>query len=230
MDKVGKSTLDIMGNAKWYNRYLLESFSPYLKGDILEVGFGTGNFSSLLSKYGHLTAIEVNRDYINGIKKEKNISFGYGDIEIGKYFFNKANKFQTIICLNVLEHIKNDIDTLKNINELLKSDGNLILLVPAHQMLFSKFDKLIGHFRRYSKSDLSEKFGKAGLTIESLKHFNWLGAVGWLIFMKLLGKRSLPGKSVSFFDKIARYAISFENIIEPPFGLSLVVVARRADK
>lgn len=230
MDKIGKSTLDIMGNAKWYNGYLLKSVSNYLKGNILEVGFGTGNYSMLLSKYGHLTAIEMNRDYINGIKKENNISFGYGDIEKGKYFFGEDNKFKTIICLNVLEHIKDDISALKNICKLLKSDGNLILLVPAHKTLFSGFDKSIGHFRRYAKSDLSEKFGKAGLTIKSLKHFNWLGAVGWFIFMKLMGKRSLPGKGVSFFDKIARYAISFEKNIEPPFGLSLVVVARRADK
>ncbi len=224
---VGKDTLEVMGEARWYNRYLIGIFSSHLKGNILEIGFGTGNFTRLLSEYGKVTAIEINDDYLKKTEGlDNSTSVGYGDVEKGKYFFNKS-KFRTIVCINVLEHIDNDDKALRNISKLLYDGGKLILLVPAHQFLFSKFDKLIGHYRRYSKAGLLLKIKQAGWSIVSVKYFNWLSALGWLMFIKITGWRSLPKKEVGIFNKIAKFFLWTERYIEPPFGLSIILIAQK---
>ncbi len=227
MDSIGKDTLEVMGRAKWYNKYLIGNIVPHLKDNILEIGFGTGNFTRSLSEYGEVTAIDINKEYLkNFIRENKKLDVGYGDIEKGKYFF-KNTKFKTIICLNVLEHIKNEEIALKNMRNLLTDDGKLILLVPAHQVLFSKFDKLIGHYRRYTKNILSSMVKKSGWTIESIKYFNWISALGWYILIKIMKRMSMPKNEVGIFEKIAKYFLWTEKYIEPPFGLSILLIAHK---
>lgn len=226
MENISKSALEIMGEAKWYNKYLIDEISPFLTGNILEIGYGTGNFSRLLTDYGKVTAIEINKDYLKNELAEGGITSGYGDIEKGKYFF-KNSRFKTIICMNVLEHIKDDKKAIKNLCNLLAKDGRLILLVPAHQFLFSGFDKIIGHYRRYSKNNLSLKIKKSGLSVLSLKYFNWASALGWFIFIKILKRSSMPRNEVRIFNNIAKYILWTEKIVDPPFGLSIILVAQK---
>ena len=88
MYKAGKETLEVMKLAKWYNSWVLSFFDKYLKGDILEVGAGIGNFSSLLERYGKVTTIDIRKDYLSKLKrKNKKRKVGFGDIEAGRYFF-----------------------------------------------------------------------------------------------------------------------------------------------
>ena len=95
MDKVGEYTLAVMKKAKWYNTWILSFFGKYLEGEILEVGSGTGNFSSLLKSYGKLSAVDIKRNYFRKYN-DPQISVGYGDIEKGQYFF-KNKKFDAIV-------------------------------------------------------------------------------------------------------------------------------------
>ena len=225
MDKVGEYTLEVMKKAKWYNLWHMTFFDKHLKGDILEVGTGIGNFTMLLAKYGSVTGIEKNRRYI-GIFKDDAIKYGYGDIEKGKYFFKKR-KFDTIVCLNVLEHIKDDKRALGNMYSLLNKNGKLILLVPAHDLLCSKYDKLLGHFRRYNIPKTESKIRNAGFSIVNSRYINWWGALGWLFYLKLLNKEEFPEKEVGIFDILGKIFLWPEKFIKPPFGLSVLAVARR---
>src|SRR3989338_8239685 len=84
----GASTLESMSQAVWYNQWTLSKFKKYLRGEILDVGCGIGNFTNTLSKYGPVTGIDVNEDYIKNLQKDKKIEIGLGDIEKGKYFFS----------------------------------------------------------------------------------------------------------------------------------------------
>src|SRR3989344_8250727 len=108
MDEVGKNTLEEMRNAAWYNKWIYDYFSKCLKGEILEIGCGIGNFVPFLVKSGKLTSTDVNEDYIKKLKQEfPKVEFGLGDIEHNRFDF-KNKKFDTIISLNVFEHIKDD--------------------------------------------------------------------------------------------------------------------------
>lgn len=213
----GKRTLEIMSKASWYNNWLLSQIKGYLKGNILEVGAGSGNFTSKLSKYGKVTAIDYDNIYKNA---------NYGDIENGKYFF-KNRKFDTIVCMNVLEHIKDDKKALRNIFNLLNLGGKLILLVPAHQWAFGPMDAGLGHFRRYTKSGVEKLLHYSQFTIHSSRYLNWLGLIGWFVNATILSKKLIPEGQLGIFDKIARPFLFFEKFIKPHFGLSVLVIGEK---
>lgn len=226
MDPIGKNTLDVMSEASWYNKWLYDYFKKYIHGDILEVGGGIGNFVDLLKKRGNLTSIDINIDYLKKLRNGKNIDAGFGDIEKGKYFF-KNKKYDSIICFNVLEHINDDKKALKNMNKLLKKGGKLILLVPAYQFLYSKLDKEIGHFRRYTLKEIDKKIKNVGFKKIKSNYLNWWSVFGWLIFVKLLNGKSMPSAPVKIFDFFGKLMLFPEKIITSPFGLSVISVSEK---
>jgi SAM-dependent methyltransferase len=228
MDGIGKKTLDTLRQAEWYNRWLFSLMEPYVDGDILEVGVGIGNFTDFLIKKGQVTAIDVNKAYLNEIKKKYHdkILSGFGNIETNKYFF-KDRRFDTIICLNVLEHIRNQNNAVKNMFDLLKSGGKLILLLPAHMNLYSDFDRYLGHFRRYQKNEVDKMLKDAGFSEIKVKYINWWAALGWFIFIKTLKAKSMPEISISIFDKLAKILLWPEKLIQLPFGLSILSVSKK---
>ncbi len=215
--KTGTKTLEIMSSANWYNNWLLKQFGRYLKGDILEVGAGIGNFTSKLSKYGRVTAIDYDPEYRNA---------NFGDIEKGKYFFGKR-KFDAIVCMNVLEHIGDDRLALTNMFDLLNSGGVLVLLVPAFSFAYGPMDADLGHFRRYSKMEVAEKLHDSGFQIQDSKYLNWLGLLGWFFNGKILGKKIIPKGQLGLFDKIARPVLILEEFIKPSFGLSVLAISKK---
>jgi len=215
--KTGEKTLEIMSTASWYNNWLIGQISKYLNGDILEIGAGIGNFTSKLSKYGKVTAIDYDPDYKNA---------NYGDIEKGKYFF-EDKKFDSIICMNVLEHIKDDKKTLGNMFSLLKKNGKLILLVPAHEWAYGQMDKELGHFRRYSKGEVEKKVLNSNFSIINSHYLNWLGLIGWIVSGKALKGILFSNWGLGIFDFIAQPLLLIEKFINLPFGLSVLVIAEK---
>ena len=227
MGDVGRETLFVMNRAGFYNQWLVSFFDAYLKGEMLEIGCGIGSFTRILKEKSKLTAVDKNRNYVKKLKRKfRNADIGFGDIEKGKYFFKNIT-FDTIICLNVLEHVENDIQALKNMHSLLKKSGNLILLVPAHKFLFCEYDKKLGHFRRYSVNSITDKLQESSFDVSKARYLNWLGVVGWLIFMKLLKVEKLPKDEVLFFDKISTTFLFIEKLVRLPFGLSVLTVSKK---
>ena len=186
MDKIGSETLNIMEkSAGWYNKWLFSLVEDKIQGEILDVGAGVGTFVEILRRKGKITAIDINSDYIQKIREKyaSKIEVGFGDIESNKLFF-KDKKFDTIVCFNVLEHIRYHKKAIKNTFRLLKRKGKLILLVPAHEFLYSKFDKNLGHYRRYEKKAIVNIMREAGYSNISARYVNWWGALGWFIIFR----------------------------------------------
>ncbi len=227
MDIVGKNTLEVMSTANWYNRWVLDYLGKKVRGNILEVGAGIGNFSKLLRRRGNVTAIDIYPDYIQKLTKHSSILAGYGNIESGKYFFNSNKRFDTLICFNVLEHIKDDAKAIRNMFKLLDSGCSLIVIVPAHQLLLSHFDREIGHFRRYNTKHLSDMLRKAGFRKITVRYINWWAAIGWFVFLKISRRKSLPKNPVGIFEKFAKYLLWPEKFIKLPFGLSVLAIAEK---
>lgn len=226
MDKIGKKTLEIMKEAKFYNRWLLGMFKPYLGNNILEIGSGIGNFTVQLEKFGEVTATDIDKYYLNKLRKLMPGKSGFGDIEKGKFFFENK-KFNSIICLNVLEHINDDRSALRNMFNLLKKDGYLVLLVPAHQKAYTKIDKNLGHFRRYSVSTLKSKAEEVGFEISKIKYLNMPGIFGWFFNGKILRKGVIPKSQLKIFDKLFVPWLIIEKKIKIPIGLSVLLIAKR---
>lgn len=216
-----------MSQAEWYNKWTLAKFASYLQGDILEIGCGIGNFTKSLLKFGNIWAIDINEGNLKQTKfAVENAKVGFGDIEENQYFFTKKS-FDCIVCINVLEHICEDVKALRNMYKLLKKGGVLIMLVPAHPFLFGSIDESIGHFRRYKKNDLLNLFKKTGFVFEYVRILNFLGAIGWFISGKILKDKKIDKGKINLFNLIASPFLFLEDLIKPSFGTSILVIARK---
>ncbi|MCL5069541.1 MAG: class I SAM-dependent methyltransferase [Actinobacteria bacterium] len=221
-------TLESMSQAVWYNRWIVGKFDKYLKGKILEVGCGIGNFTKILTNYGEVFAIDIDRYYIAEVGKAvgDRVKVQLGDIGKSTDFFN-GQKFDSIICLNVLEHIKEDKDALKNLYYLLNKEGILVLLVPAHDFLFGKIDKSIGHYRRYDKAKLNKLVTNVGFKIINERIMNMLGGIGWWFSSKLFVNSKVDTNKIKIFNLLAPIILPIEDMIEPPMGTSILMVAQK---
>jgi SAM-dependent methyltransferase len=142
---------------------------------------------------------------------------------------NTNEYFDGAIMVNVLEHIEDDKDELKRINQLLKpSRGHLCLLIPARKEIYSKLDNYFGHFRRYHKEDLRQKLDEAGFEIKILNYFNFIGYFAWLVRFKIFQKMTFDIDQVSFFDRMIFPPSHWveSNVLRPPIGQSLIAIAQ----
>jgi SAM-dependent methyltransferase len=212
-----------------YRKALLSEFSPFLAGDVIEVGAGVGQFSELLlscSKVRQLTSVEPDaafcRQYREGIKGSILVQGTVADLP-------PATTADAIVSVNVLEHIEQDQRELSTYSQLLKvRNGALCLFVPARQEIYAPLDKDFGHFRRYSKGELREKLLRAGFDIVRLNYFNFVGYFAWWFIFCVLRNRTFKPASVRCFDKLIFPAVHFveSRIVRPPFGQSLLAIAR----
>lgn len=222
------STLETMSQALWYNRWTLKKFEHVLKGDILEIGCGIGNFTTSLTEYGTVWAFDNNKTHLALCKKKvgKRVHIGVGDIENHSYFF-KRKTFDTIVCMNVLEHIKDDNAALKNMHKLLKKNGILVLLVPIHPWLFGTIDAALGHYRRYKTQDVQQQLVNAGFSISFVRTLNFIGTLGWWIAGHVRKHTIVSEGNIDRFNKIAPFVLPFEDLVEPPIGTSVLVIANK---
>ena len=148
LDYPGKE-LEIFDKAVFWRKYLFSKIKKFLGKEILEVGAGMGSFTkTYLNRNMNVTLSELDSNLLNILKKSFNHNDNVSIIE--KYTKNIEKKFETILYISVLEHIKDDKDEIDTALSKLKKGGYLIICVPAHNYMYSKFDKEIGHYRRYS--------------------------------------------------------------------------------
>jgi SAM-dependent methyltransferase len=134
------------------------------------------------------------------------------------------------VLINVLEHIKDDQLALSEIGKGLKPGGCLLLFVPALNMLYSKFDKKIGHYRRYQKNELGSLVSNAGFKVISNYYCDILGVFPWLVLNKIFGRTKLDPNMIKLYDNVGvPLTRAIEKMLVPPFGKNLILVARRSD-
>lgn len=225
-----------MREAKNYYQWIVDMLKPAIGKRILDVGGGQGTLASYFLDREKVFVVDIAEDCVdaitNQLRAHKNAKAILGDITDAKVQdFFVDEKIDTILCTNVLEHIENDAGFLDSFHRILKpTNGQLAILVPAHQLMYGTMDKLAGHYRRYSKSELKEKLLAAGFEIQSIQHMNMVALLGWWLNGKVKKTDSLqePGmnKQILLYD---RYGIPFSRAIEKifrfPMGLSLVAIA-----
>lgn len=214
-----------------YNDWTFHLFKQYISSDVLEIGCGTGSFTKRiidLGGFNSLLSIDISEEAVNYCK----LNYVSPLVEYRVADLLEVNsKFDLIVCMNVLEHINDDLVALQHLLSLLKPNGRLFLLVPAHQSVFNDFDIAAGHYRRYNKKSMSSLYNAVQLSGFSLDmyYFNTVGLLGYWFVYKLLKKNPVSGGSseIGVFDK---WIVPLMKRIEgknAPFGISLISIFSR---
>ncbi|MEO8480993.1 MAG: methyltransferase domain-containing protein [Acidobacteriota bacterium] len=218
-----------LSEARNYRRALIREFQPELRGRVVEIGAGIGQFSVDLADtagVASVTSVEPDPVFCGQFRAARPLH----DIVQGEARdLLNAGVWHTAVCVNVLEHIEDDAQELRVIRQLLEpGTGHLCLFVPARPELYAPIDKDFGHFRRYRRAELRQKLSAAGFSIVRLHYFNWAGYFAWLLTFRILKDRHFDAARVRFFDRVVfPFVHSTErHLFRPPFGQSLLAVAR----
>jgi SAM-dependent methyltransferase len=227
-DYPGKD-LEAMSFAANYHRWIVDTFAPYLRGDVAEVGAGMGSVSGLLleTPLQRLHAFEPSP----GMFAHLAVRLASEPRAIAiKGFFGAGNPgamFDTVAYINVLEHIEEDRAELARAHASLRPGGHLLVFVPALAWLYSDFDRRIGHFRRYSKRGLVDTVRSAGFEVIEARYFDVAGILPWYLNFVLL-RRPMGAGSVALYDRLVVPPMRrIEAFVAPPLGKNLLLVARK---
>src|SRR5918992_5621743 len=139
-----------------------------------------------------------------------------------------AHRFDTVYCVNVLEHIHDDVAALRTFKDVIVPEGRVLIFVPAVQAAYGPLDAALGHHRRYSKRSLAKAFEDAGLEIVALRYTNPIGLLGWMFGAHVTRSTQHSSTQIRLFETlVAPWALPVERLVAPPIGLSLVAVGRR---
>ncbi|MDE3241319.1 MAG: class I SAM-dependent methyltransferase [Nitrospirota bacterium] len=228
------SELAAMAEAENYRRWILRRFAPYLSQRIVEVGAGMGAFSDLLLREARpaaLTLVEPADNLVSLLRQrfagERRVTVvhGYLDLLVG------SSPVDSVVLVNVLEHIEDDAAVLRIIWDLLVPGGALLLFVPALPWLYGSMDRAFGHVRRYRKPALAQMLDRIGYETVDLRYFNLLGVGPWLVAGRILQRQTLHPKAVRLYDRwVLPWLLKLESCWPPPIGQSLLAVARKPDR
>ena len=228
-----RESLDDLSEAVHYNEWIYKMVRSYLGQRILEIGCGTGNLTGYLSRHGQVLSVDVHEGYLQAARKrwgdQKNVRFQRVDLSRDLRALKKFRP-DTLLCVNVLEHLSDDGAVLSRCHELLPPGGNLLLFVPAFQFLFGSMDATYGHHRRYSLAGLTQKMERAGFRVTYGRYLNLLGVLGWWFNGKILKKKIIPKSQMLLYDRILIFSSLLERYLPKPLGLSVFCVGQKRPK
>ena len=227
----GRVALDALEQAPRFNRWMYDSIRKHLGTRIAELGSGRGNLSKLLKQRAavlltdcrdsYLDELRAKWEHLPNVRVERLDLLKHEDYRILADF-----RTDTVVCLNVLEHIEDDLGVLRRLHDSLPPGCRVVFLVPFDQRLYSRFDREIGHFRRYGKTELEEKMRTAGLKVESQFFFNKAGVIAWWLGNTLFRQRSLTTCQLRIYNFLTPLFRVLDHVL-PTQGLSTIVIASK---
>jgi SAM-dependent methyltransferase len=228
------SELDAMARARNYYRWILSAWRPHLGRVVVEFGAGIGTFSARL-----LEEPRVDRLFLvePAPALHGRLATRFRDIDrvrvIPGILHDAADaltsvEVDSIVSVNVLEHIHDDVGTLRAAHDILRPGGRLFIFVPAFQFLYGSLDRAFGHVRRYTKRSLVALLESQGYEIVASRYMNLLGTVSWLMAGRVLRRHTLAPEAVALADRtLIPLSAGLERWFRPPFGQNVMVIARK---
>jgi glycosyltransferase involved in cell wall biosynthesis len=230
-DEYGSHILHDLEHVHRFNRWMARAIEPWAGSEILEIGAGIGNITTLLLPRDRYVASDINPHYLGYLR---NLATGKPYLEVARIdlespedFLPWRGAFDTVVCLNVLEHVRDPRIALTNITSALRPGGRLLLYVPQGQGLYSTLDEVLGHRCRYDRASLEGELEAAGLELEHIGDFNRVSVPGWWWNGKILKRRHFGRWQLKLFDLAVPLLRRVDPLL-PWRGLGLVAVARRS--
>lgn len=215
-----------------YYEWMFDVFRACLQGPVLETGSGPGIITRLLLDKGFtVTGVDVNEEILKRLRKQfqdtpDRFAALQADIARADLAALPGAPFGTVLCLNLLEHIDDDLAALWNMERALKPGGRLIVLVPAHPWLYGSMDEMFGHRRRYRRSELESKMKQTGLGCQA-RYFNLAGVPGWWWRFKVCRSKSFSPFQTGIYRRMLPLIRRLESGITIPTGLSLIAIGEK---
>ena len=225
--------LETMQEARRYGRHLFGLLRPHVGRRVLEVGCGIGTMSRRLTDIAdEVLAIEPNVNCAarvqEQLRNDPKFSLRVCHLESCDPAELASHRFDTVFCVNVLEHIEDDVAALRLFRDVVAPGGKVLIWVPALMAAYGPLDAELGHFRRYSKASLRHAFRQAGLEVVSLRYTNPIGLLGWMYKAHVARSNAHSSRQIRLFETlVATWALPLERLVVPPIGLSLAAVGRR---
>jgi glycosyltransferase involved in cell wall biosynthesis len=229
-DEQGSESLISLNNVHQFNRWTAEAIGPDVGSRVLELGAGIGHHTIHFLPRQRYLASDVNK---HALAYLKNLGVGKPYFEVARIdatergpFEALAGQFDTVLCLNLLEHLEDPRTALENAQLALAPGGRIIVLVPQGPWLHASLDRAVGHLRRFERGELQSLLESAGLRVSSLRDFNRLAVPGWLVNGRLLERERVSRVQLKTFNTLCPYLGGLDRFL-PWSGLSLVAVAER---
>lgn len=202
----GPAILHELSSAPKFNKWMGDTIRPFVGSQVLEIGSGIGNLTrQLIGRRKRYFATDIEPEHLARLQTRfqhrPNIRIRYCDLTRQTDFDEFAGEMDTVVCLNVLEHIEDDLLGLSNIRKALRPGGRAIILVPHDQKIFGTLDEVLGHYRRYSHEELRSKMQQQGFHVEQILEFNRISRIPWYVQGTLLKRRNLGRTRMRLFDK-----------------------------
>jgi 2-polyprenyl-3-methyl-5-hydroxy-6-metoxy-1,4-benzoquinol methylase len=219
--------LEDLVSAVNYRRWLCSLGRPFFGDDVLEIGSGLGHYASDWADMGvRITASEADPGRLAVLRQR---FAGHDRVQVRELSvpISERADYSTVVAYNVLEHIPDDIGALKTFAGLLRPGGSVVLIVPAFEFAMSRFDRAIGHHRRYRVRGLTRTLEAAGLDVLRCHYVNGPGLLAWYVTCRLLRGRPKEGPMLTAYDRLyVPVERRIESKIRMPFGQSVFAVAR----
>lgn len=221
--------LEAMSFARNYHGWIVEEFQPYIGGTVAEVGAGTGNFSELLLQHAaRLVSFEPSSNMYPALRarfaESRNVETVNSPLGAAS---DRFGAFDTVVYVNVLEHIEDDAQELSLAFKALRQGGHLLVFVPALPFLYGELDRNVGHVRRYYKRDLVARAQASGFRVARVRYFDFAGILPWYVAFVLL-RRPITGTKVDLYDRfVVPLMRRIERHVTPPIGKNLLLIARK---
>jgi glycosyltransferase involved in cell wall biosynthesis len=215
-----------------FNAWLADTVAPWVGERVLEIGARLGNMTLKLMPRHHYVVSDVDPLHLDYLKSR----FGnYSWMDVKKIDLENAadfaplqERFDTVVCLDVLEHVDEDERALENIYRALIPGGSAILVVPQGKWLYSSLDRIMEYRRRYSRQELTEKCERVGFKINKVASFNRIGSLVWLLNSCLLRRKNLGKLQLKIFDSFIWVLRRIDKFLPLP-GLSLIGVVQKPE-
>jgi glycosyltransferase involved in cell wall biosynthesis len=227
----GPDILDALAGANRFNRWMADTVAPHLGTHVLELGAGIGNLTRLLSpRRRRYVATDIEPELLTRLQcrlqHRPNLETAICDLTRPDDFRPFHSQMDSVVCLNVLEHIDDDLLGLRNIHSTLRPGGKAIILVPQGQAVFGTLDQALGHFRRYSKPELESKMRACGFRVERILEFNRITYPGWFVSGRILRRTTFSRFQLSVFDRLVPLWRQIDRALPWP-PTSIIAVAAR---
>lgn len=225
------TTLDSLRAAKNYQDWIFDMCEPHFGNRVLEVGAGHGDFTSRLVDSGRtVTAIDLSEWCVEILQDEYGSNPSVTVLHADLSGLAPEDRYDSVLLVNVLEHFDDDFEALVQIRHRLNPGGRVILFVPAFDGLYSDFDRLVGHRRRYRRSHLVTLADRAGFNVVDARYVNSLGAFVWWVFARRMRQIPTSQVPVRAYDRLAVPILRrFETGRNPKVGQSVLMIARVAE-